>query len=172
VKTPLRPHLTQQNNPILHPRTPPSRKTNSQTHHQTQNTQIQSQINYYRQAQRLRPPQNQCIQQRLLAQAQTSEPAQQPRFSITKTKVYTESPSPYSATCDGPADAARSSAVGSPTTFEAPSPIGAAAGTGPSPAPVGMGVAKGPSLASDGSTESTPDASCSVLSRSPRSSTS
>jgi hypothetical protein len=107
--------------------TPPSRKMNSQTHHQTQNTQIQRQINYHRQALRLRPPQNQYCQQRLLAQAQTSEPAQQPRFSITKIEVYTESPSPYFATCESPTDAAGSSAAGSPTTFEAPSPVSAVA---------------------------------------------
>jgi hypothetical protein len=73
------------------------------------------------------------------------------RGSVSKKQKFTpKSPSPYSATCEGPADAAGSLAAGSLTTFDASSPVSAVAGAGSSPALVGAGVAEGPSPASDG----------------------
>jgi hypothetical protein len=77
------------------------------------------------------------------------------RVSITQKQNLTpDSPSPYSATYEGPADAAGSSAAGSPATTEASTPVGAAAGMGSSLAQGGVGVTKGPSPTSDGGTSS------------------
>jgi hypothetical protein len=100
------------------------------------------------------------------------------RGSVSHRQKFTlKIPNPYSATYEGSAAAARSSAAGSPTSFEASPPVSAGTGAGSSPAPVGAGVAEGPLPASDGGASSTHDASGSmlsgsVLSRSPRSSTS
>jgi hypothetical protein len=96
------------------------------------------------------------------------------RVSVSQKQNLTpDRPSPYSATCEGPADAAGSLAAGSPATTEASTLVGAAAGMGSSPAQDGIGVTKGPSPTSDGGASSPPvpsfalDASGSVLSRSP-----
>jgi hypothetical protein len=94
------------------------------------------------------------------------------RGSVSQIQKFTpKSPSLYSATCEGLADAAGSSAAGSPTTFEVSSPVSAVAGAGLRQHQSARGH-RGDLAGIGWRRQLHPDASGSVLSRSLRSSTS